>query len=235
MMVEERYCFVKESQMPHAGSKMSSKPSDGELRLLRGLLVDVQADAAKRLIVAAVGAFAARGYHATTTRDISVAAGMSASAMYVHYPSKEDLLFETLKIAHEAARQAISESAEGVTAADERLRAIVRDFTLWHADHASLARVAQYELEALSPQHHVVIANIRRRTESVVRSEIQLGLEQRVFRVQDVTISTRAILSMGIDVSRWFRAGGTLTSTLLADHYAELAVRMVGSEPCRDQ
>ena len=220
--------------MPHAGSKMSSKPSEDELRLLRSLLVDIQADAARRLVLAAVAAFAARGYYATTTRDISVAAGMSPSAMYVHYASKEDLLFQALKIAHDAARRAISESARAITAPDERLRMIAHDFTLWHADHPSLARVAQYELDALSPQHYMVIANVRHRTESIVRAEIQHGLEQGVFQVQDVATSTRAILSMGIDVSRWFRAGGTLTSSVLADNYAELALRIVGS-PARGE
>ena len=47
-----------------------------------------------RLLAAAVTAFAERGYHATTTRDIAAAAGMSPAALYVHHASKEELLYE---------------------------------------------------------------------------------------------------------------------------------------------
>ena len=46
-------------------------------------------------------AFAARGFHGTTTRDISTAAGMSPAALYVHHRSKEELLFELSRLGHE--------------------------------------------------------------------------------------------------------------------------------------
>ena len=45
-----------------------------------------------RLLEAAVTAFAEKGFHATTTRDIAAAAGMSPAALYVHHKSKEELL-----------------------------------------------------------------------------------------------------------------------------------------------
>ena len=50
-------------------------------------------DARTRLARAAVDAFATKGFHGTTTRDISIAAGMSPAALYVHHRSKEELLF----------------------------------------------------------------------------------------------------------------------------------------------
>ncbi|MGW3416419.1 helix-turn-helix domain-containing protein, partial [Streptomyces sp. NPDC000888] len=52
---------------------------------------EVTPDAARRLLVAAVEAFAERGYHATTTRDIAGRAGMSPAALYIHYKTKEEL------------------------------------------------------------------------------------------------------------------------------------------------
>ena len=57
-------------------------------------------DARTRLAAAAIDAFAARGFHGTTTRDISTAAGMSPAALYVHYPSKEQLLYEISRSGH---------------------------------------------------------------------------------------------------------------------------------------
>ena len=67
----------------------------------RSPLLPEQPDARTRLARAAVEAFAARGFHGTTTRDISTAAGMSPAALYVHHRSKEELLFELSRVGHE--------------------------------------------------------------------------------------------------------------------------------------
>ena len=63
-----------------------------EAALLDGAWQDVQPAPARRLLVAAVQAFAERGYHATTTRDISTRVGLSPAGVYVYYKSKEELL-----------------------------------------------------------------------------------------------------------------------------------------------
>ena len=40
-----------------------------------------------------------------------------------------------------------------------------------------------------------------------------------------------AALSLGIDLARWYRDGGTWTPESLADFYADLALRVVGARP----
>ena len=65
------------------------------------------ADAAQRLIDAAAEAFAAKGFHATTTRDIAARAGMSPAGVYVHFATKEDLLFHLSEQGHLAALRII--------------------------------------------------------------------------------------------------------------------------------
>ena len=67
------------------------------------LFAAVQPDSSRRLLQSALEQFAAVGYHATTTRDISTGAAMSPAALYVHYASKEEVLFHISRIAHEAA------------------------------------------------------------------------------------------------------------------------------------
>ncbi|MDQ1536947.1 MAG: hypothetical protein QOE58_1340, partial [Actinomycetota bacterium] len=48
-------------------------------------------DSTQRLMDAAVDAFADKGFHATSTRDIAARAQMSPAGVYVHFASKEDL------------------------------------------------------------------------------------------------------------------------------------------------
>lgn len=73
---------------------------------------EVTPDAARRLLVAAVDAFAERGYHATTTRDIAGRAGMSPAALYIHYKTKEELLHRISRIGHDRALKIMRDAAD---------------------------------------------------------------------------------------------------------------------------
>ncbi|MFF3149700.1 helix-turn-helix domain-containing protein, partial [Streptomyces sp. NPDC057927] len=94
---------------------------------------EVTPDAARRLLVAAVEAFAERGYHATTTRDIAGRAGMSPAALYIHYKTKEELLHRISRIGHDKALDIVRGAAQGGGSAAERLTDAVRSFVRWHA------------------------------------------------------------------------------------------------------
>lgn len=184
------------------------------------------AGARRRLLEAAVEAFGEHGYHATTTRDIAARARMSPAAVYVHHASKEELLFAISREGHDATLQAIREAfAEPDPVL--RLRAVVRDFTVWHARCHTTARIVQYELSALTPEHFAVVAAIRHDIELVMRRTLQHGVDAGVFEVDDMPGSALALLSLGIDVARWFREGGATTADGLGELYADLAVRMV--------
>jgi AcrR family transcriptional regulator len=195
--------------------------------LAEAAFAHVDSESSRRLLTAAVTAFAARGYHATTTRDITTAAGMSPAALYVHYASKEELLFEICRLGHEAALAGVRASLEGRQHPADRVRALVEDFTARHARMHTIVRVAQYELAALAPQHLEVVAELRRVTERVVREEVQRGVEAGVFTVPDVRLAALAVLSMGIDVARWFSPTGSLTPEELGASYGDLALRML--------
>lgn len=194
-----------------------------------GLFPDVTSGAARRLIVSAVDSFAERGYHATTTRHISEGAGLSSAAMYVHFPTKEQVLFQISKVGHEGVLAAIRGAVAEHTDPRDRMRALVRAFTLWHARYHTMCRVAQYELAALTPEHHAIIADIRRQTEHFVRAEIRRGVDAGAFVVPDVATAALAVLSMGIDVARWYQPGRSGDAGELADRYAELASAMLGA------
>jgi AcrR family transcriptional regulator len=51
----------------------------------------------ERLLRAAAGVFAERGYDGTRVADIAAAAGVSNGAMYAHFASKADLLVDALR------------------------------------------------------------------------------------------------------------------------------------------
>ncbi|MFF9912884.1 TetR/AcrR family transcriptional regulator [Streptomyces sp. NPDC013457] len=191
---------------------------------------EVTPEAARRLLVAAVEAFAERGYHATTTRDIAGRAGMSPAALYIHYKTKEELLHRISRIGHDKALEILRAAADGEGTAGERLADAVRSFVRWHAERHTTARVVQYELDALGPEHRTEIVALRRESDATVRGIIDEGVAAGEFDVPDVPGTTVAVLSLCIDVSRWFNVQGRRTPDEVGALYADLVLRMVGAQ-----
>ncbi|MER6038039.1 MULTISPECIES: TetR/AcrR family transcriptional regulator [unclassified Streptomyces] len=191
----------------------------------------VTPDAARRLLVAAVEAFAERGYHATTTRDIAGRAGMSPAALYIHYKTKEELLHRISRIGHDKALDILRTAAGREGTATERLADAVSSFVRWHAGRRTTARVVQYELDALGPAARAEIVALRRQVDAEVRGIIDDGIAAGEFRVPDVQGTTLAVLSLCIDVARWFNVDGPRTPEEVGALYADLVLRMVGAEP----
>ncbi|MFD8499880.1 TetR/AcrR family transcriptional regulator [Amycolatopsis sp. NPDC059657] len=190
---------------------------------------DVQPEAARRLMLAGVESFARRGYHATTTRDIAGAAGMSPAALYVHFPSKAALLFAISKSGHEQTLALVENVVSRKLGPAETIRELTEDFVAWHARRHTVARVVQYELQALPEKELAIVAELRRRIEQTVREVIGQGVADGVFTVPDAWTAARAVLSLGVDVARWYTDRTRQTPAALGREYGELVLRMLGA------
>ncbi|MEZ3179017.1 TetR/AcrR family transcriptional regulator [Streptomyces pimonensis] len=190
---------------------------------------EVTPDAARRLLLAAVEAFAERGYHATTTRDIAGRAGMSPAALYIHYKTKEELLHRISRIGHEKAVAILRTAARAEGTPTRRLAEAVSSFVRWHAGGRTTARVVQYELDSLGAEARAEILGLRRQVDAEVRGIIEEGVRSGEFDVVDVQGTTLAVLSLCIDVARWFNVDGPRTPEEVGALYADLVLRMVGA------
>ena len=186
-------------------------------------------DARQRLIDAAIASFAAKGFHGTTTRDIASGAGMSPAALYVHHRSKEDLLHRISRSGHDRTLALVREAAASSDDPREQLLAVVHAFVVHHAEDHTGARIVNYELAALSPAHLDEIAGIRRDIEQEMRALVERGVAAGVFHTGSPHMTALALLSLGIDVARWYRDEGEWTPEQIADHYCTLAQRIVGA------
>ncbi len=180
----------------------------------------------ERLLQAAVEAFAEKGFTATTTRDIASRAGMSPAAVYVHHDTKESLLFTVSVEGHRSALEVIRSAADRHEEPMERLHLMVSEFSLWHAVNSRVGRIVQYEFDALTSEHRAEIAGYRRRIERVMQDVLSAGVDDGAFEVDDIPGTTRAILSLSIDLVRWFSPRGSHSAAEIAQLHADLAVRM---------
>ena len=185
------------------------------------------ADTAVRIMLAAADAFAERGFHATTTRDIASRAGLSPAGVYVHFASKEVLLFELSRRGHARARDLLVAAADAAPNPTEALRAIIGGFSRWHAEHYELGRIVQFEFRHLSPEHREAVLGLRKDIDAVVAGVLRDGVETGEFEVDDVPVTALALLSMAIDVARWYAPDVRRTPAAIETSYGDLAVQLV--------
>lgn len=207
----------------------ATEPTGTATNMPSDLWPEVQPDAARRLMFAGLESFARRGYHATTTRDIATGAGMSPAALYVHFASKAALLFEISRSGHEQSLALVENIIENESDPVTRMRSLVEEFVAWHARRHTVARVVQYELEALPEREYKIVVGLRRKIERTVHTLISDGVEAGVFSVPDVRTAARAVLSLGVDVARWYNERHRKSPKALGREYADLVLNMLGA------
>ena len=116
------------------------------------------------LLETALRLFARRGYFGVSVRDITKEVGIQPASMYAHYPSKEHLLAELMRLGHQhlldeldGARAALAPDA---TAADH-LAALVRAGVRMQARYPMLGLVCFNELPGLSNESLAGILDLR--------------------------------------------------------------------------
>jgi AcrR family transcriptional regulator len=183
----------------------------------------------RRILLAAATAFAERGFHATTTRDIAAQAGLSPAALYVYFRSKEDVLHQIAASALDFTIEIATAEASRPVAPAGRLAGLVHVLTLWTTYNSQVAHVVLYQTGALSPAHLADITTRQRQVSQIVRQVIADGITAHDFDITDPGAAATAVLSLCLDVARWYRPGHHRTPQQLGDFNAAAALRIVGS------
>jgi AcrR family transcriptional regulator len=119
---------------------------------------------------------------------------------------------------------------EGIADPVGRLRAVIAAFAAWHAEHHLVARVVQHELAALADDDRRSVIALRQQIERQVERQLEAGVAAGTMEVADPRAVTRALLSLSVDVARWYDPKGKETPEGIGALYADLATRMVGAK-----
>lgn len=180
---------------------------------------------------AALTLFAERGYHGTSMKDIAAVLGIRAPSLYNHVASKQEILREVMSGTMEAL---LAEHAAAVGSSEdvvERLRRAAEAHVRYHARHRREIRVGNREVRSLDDPARTRVVDLRRRYARSWEGIIEAGRAAGRFDVPAPRLATYAILQMGIGVSDWFREDGPLSEAVIAYHYGDMALRLVGASP----
>jgi TetR/AcrR family transcriptional regulator, cholesterol catabolism regulator len=182
----------------------------------------------QKIVEAAAELFYEKGYHATTTREIAAALGMTAASLYNHFPAKEDILFEiTLVTMEELLAGGRAAIATAATSAGQ-LRRLVEWHVRYSAERRLEAKVADEQLHALSADRRREVVARRDEYEHLFRDILTRGRDHDGWQIDDIPVVTFAIATMSSAVGVWFRESGRLPADAVASIYGDIALRAPG-------
>jgi AcrR family transcriptional regulator len=147
---------------------------------------------------AAVAVMGEDGYEGASMRDMAARAGVSVAAVYYHFPSKLDLLYQFLDEAYDVI---LARLDRRLAAADDTPRAQLDEVVatlVWsylHDEFAQLAsNVALREYTRLDPPERRAVDAKRARLLDRVEGVVELGVADGVFAAAEPREAARAVV-----------------------------------------
>lgn len=184
--------------------------------------------ARQRLIDVGIQTFSEKGFDGTTTRDIASAVGLSPASLYVHFRSKEQLLYVISKTGHEYIDELVRAALDVSDDPVEQMGALAELCTAGHLRRYNVARVVHNELERLAADHQDELLAMRTAMLDRITATIGHGVERGVFSVPDVDVAGVAVSSLITDSCRWYRPNDEDEVLAVATRYRVLVLAMLG-------
>jgi AcrR family transcriptional regulator len=169
-------------------------------------------------------------------QDIAEAADMTQAALYWHFSSKEDILYQYLlsfgEPWYERAR-AVAQTGPP----DQQLRALVHALVQYQVDlpyvelgWGSMARHGQLSSH-LPQERHQEFLDADQRIVADVEEMLTQGMRAGVVRNLDVRFTAHVIVNMCYVLGTWVLPSGPIDPAKVPDWYADLVLRMVAAHP----
>lgn len=182
-----------------------------------------------KILHAALRLFAESGFAGGSIRAIAAAVGINSATLYAHYPSKEHVLAELVRIGHQELYDRLAAAlAQAPDTAPEKLAALARSHTLVHTDYSLLAVITNDELHGLSPEQAAPALELRQACRQMLLDVLERGVKDGDFHVPDLLLASAALGSMGLRTAYWFDPAQQFTRDQVADANAEFALRIAG-------
>ena len=160
------------------------------------------------------------GYHGATVEQIAATLEMKKGNLYYYFKNKEDILFGCHQYSLDNLLGTLAEIEASDIRPDEKLRRLIVSFVHIILDH--LFGIALFmDLEALNPEHRVMVIERRDLFDRGLRRVVQQGVEEGLFRPVDIKLVSFAILGAVNWIRRWYSSDGPSTSQEIADRFAD--------------
>ena len=185
----------------------------------------------QEILRAATALFAEKGYHATSMQDIGDALGVQRGSLYHHIQSKEDLLYEIMRVCSTTLLAQVEPIAAAPLPAAEKLRRFIETHLDTVISLRPEFRVLVRELRSLPPARREKIVKYRDQYERLVRTIIADGVAAGQYRRVDPKYAGFVVLGACNWFSQWYSPRGRLSRAQIAQIFADLLLLGIGATP----
>lgn len=184
--------------------------------------------ARRRVFEAAIRLFGERGYHAVSVRDIAGEVGLKPMALYAHARSKQDLLFEIVRIGFETHRAELGAALlEAGPEPVDQIRALCAAHVRVHLQYAALARVTNREVGQLEERFAPQLVTLRAESVRSFHDVVARGQRLGVFVDESLVLLVQAIGGMGLRAPEWWTPESGIDAEEVVRTFASFAVRIL--------
>lgn len=185
----------------------------------------------EQILRAAQKTFADKGYDGASIRGIAQEAGLSLSALYYYFPSKQDALFTLISrayITYNTRTKAILASVGKDN--DTQLAYLVRHLVNYRCKNITSSKVVLAETERLEGERYTRVRELQSEARELLSDIVEAGDAAGDFNVPNTTLTSRSIYAICNAIPQWYQPGGRFTPEILERDYVEAALRLVGSK-----
>lgn len=179
-----------------------------------------------QIVDVAAALFSAKGYQATSLDDIAAELGTARSALYYHVSGKAELRaliqIRRVRMLVEEAEQVATAEGTASQKLAELVRVHIRHFQRYFPESKMWLQITAVEdvqdtaTEALHVQNRAFTSHLR--------NVIEDGVASGEFRDTNSSIAALGIIGMCHYLTIWYRENGSLSTSEIAEIYAEMAV-----------
>lgn len=191
------------------------------------LRAEVRAHKRERILETATRLFYEHGYRATSMESIADELSATKPFIYYHFKNKYEILEEialrVLRLGNESLLRAHAEGGRPT----EVVANMVRNYAKLVTDEQRIIAVFWREESNFSGDTRRKILHEQQAFLDALSRALAKGVEASEFAVDDLELTSLAIMNLVTFTYTWYRPDGVLSASLLAEHQVSLVLRML--------
>lgn len=180
---------------------------------------------------AAASIFFRRGYDSATMQDVADAVNVTKAAVYYHFASKEDLLYELIHRQHVLNMANLEKAKETNQSILGRLQHYFESHARLNLERLEPATLIYRDLDYLSVERRREIVKMRDDTQDFVRNLLKEGQKERsVCPKLNIRLASTYMFSTINGMYAWYSPTGPSQITELSEDIANFVVSAVSCE-----
>lgn len=176
-----------------------------------------------RILDEAAELFARDGYDGASLADLANAVGVTKAAIYHYFPNKKEIFESIIVQTLEGLLQCVSQKISDKIEADDALYCFMTAHAEYFEEHYYNFVTMLVGFGGMQNEVKIHEAQrLRGAYERVLQGIIERGIASGTFRSANVSVSSRAALSMLNWMVRWFKPGQERTAASFAAEYCDI-------------